>query len=447
MASSNTVRKAPAVFTHEGAKTTQANSVEQLRRSVMACMLFEDTFYEDGLSVADRIAAAAANVPLATVVDFAVEARRRQSLRHAPLWLTVAALNHPEFRKPGSGKSPTSPRQLLVDCISEVCQRADDMGELLSLYWKAGKRPLAAALKAGLAKAFGKFDAYRLAKYANKGAIRPRDVMFLVHPKPKDDAQAEMWKLLADDALPAPDTWEVALSGGADKRETFERLLLENKLGGLATLRNLRNMQEAGVDKHRVSRTLLEQAGKSGILPYQYIAAARAVPMWEDIIEPAMLAALAGSKQLAGKTVLLVDVSGSMNDPLSAKSQLRRIDAAAALAMLLREVCDSVEIAAFHNTVEPVVPRRGFALRDAIGKPRGGTETRRAVVWANGQGADRIIVITDEQSSSTISAPVGRGYIMNVGSNQNGIGYGSWTHVTGFSENLVRYIAEVEAAK
>jgi len=48
--------------------------------------------------------------------------------------------------------------------------------------------------------------------------------------------------------LATPDTWEVALSAGAsvDKREAWERLLAENKLGAQALLRNLRNMAEPG---------------------------------------------------------------------------------------------------------------------------------------------------------------------------------------------------------
>lgn len=432
----NVVRRANA-FTHEGARANHQSAVESLRRSVMACMLFEDSFYEDGLSIADRIAAAAEQVPVAQVIDLAVEARRRQSLRHAPLWLIVAALNHP--------KRDGVPRQAFVEGINEVCQRADDMSELLSLYWSKGKRPLPRALKAGLAAAFPKFDQYRLAKYAQRGAIRLRDVMFLTHPKPANAEQAAVWKLLADDALPPADTWEVALSGGADKRATFTRLLKDGTLGGLATLRNLRNMQEARVERGLIADTLLKQAGRSGILPFQYVAAACAVPAWEDIIEPAMLAALVNVKRLPGKSVLLVDASGSMLDPLSAKSTLKRFDAAAALAMLLREVGEEVEIAAFNTGVRPVPPRHGFALRDALGRPGGGTDTRHAVRWANTRFADRIVVITDEQSATSIPAPNCKGYVMNVAAYQHGIGYGSWTHVSGFSENLVRYIAESEA--
>jgi hypothetical protein len=39
----------------------------------------------------------------------------------------------------------------------------------------------------------------------------------------------------------------------------------------------------------------------------------------------------------------------------------------------------------------------------------------------------------------------GRGYVINVTSNRNGVGCGLWTHVDGWSEAVIDYIAELEA--
>ena len=86
--------------------------------------------------------------------------------------------------------------------------------------------------------------------------MKLRDVLFLSHAKPRDEAQAALWKRLIAGELVAPDTWEVALSSGADKREAWERLLTERKLGALALLRNLRNMQEAQVREELVVESL-----------------------------------------------------------------------------------------------------------------------------------------------------------------------------------------------
>ncbi len=37
-----------------------------------------------------------------------------------------------------------------------------------------------------------------------------------------------------------------------------------------------------------------------------------------------------------------------------------------------------------------------------------------------------------------------RGYFVNVGTYQNGIGYGKWCHVDGFSEAIMSYIQTFE---
>lgn len=428
-----------AARTHEGAAVRHTTPIDELRRTVLGCLLFEDMFYEDGLSVADRIAAAAAKVSPHQVLELARDARFDHGLRHTPLWLLVAALDHSR-----RGEC----RATLPVAIAAICDRADLPGELLAQYWRKGRRPLAKALKIGLAAALARFDAYQLAKYAQRGAIRVRDVLFLTHAKPRDEAQAALWSQLAEDTLQPADTWEVALSSGADKHATFTRLLKEEKLGALAILRNLRNMVEAGVDKTLVAMELQRTAPRSRILPFQFIAAARAVPRWEDIIEPAMLAACEALPKLPGKTVLLVDTSGSMSDPLSAKSQLRRIDAAGALAVLAREICDQVEVLRYDTVAQAVPPRRGFALRDAIGSPCGGTDTGKAARTALMAHPDaaRVLIFTDEQSMTALpQLPAGvRGYVMNVAAYKHGLAWGAWTTISGFSDAVLRFVAESE---
>jgi len=89
-----------------------------------------------------------------------------------------------------------------------------------------------------------------------------------------------------------------------------------------------------------------------------------------------------------------------------------------------------------------------LALRDAItvSQPHGGTYLGKALASLPGE-YDRFVVITDEQSADIIPAPKGKGYMINVGSYKNGIGYGKWTHIDGFSESVVRYIQAAEKAE
>src|SRR6185369_12747391 len=185
-----------------------------------------------------------------------------------------------------------------------------------AIYWADGRTPLAASVKKGLAAAFTSFDEYALAKYDRSGPVKLRDVLFLCHARPRDAAQAELWKRLAAGELATPDTWEVALSSGGDKRAHWERLLVEGRLGALALLRNLRNMKDAGVSEDYIAAAL-ETVRTDRVLPFRFLAAARYAPQWEPNLERAMFRSLEGAPKLAGRTVLLVDVSGSMVAPLS----------------------------------------------------------------------------------------------------------------------------------
>lgn len=421
--------------THEGGVACRVGNKDQLRRTVMACLLWESGFYESGQAIADRIKRLAADCDPEDVRAIAIEARQKHKLRHAPLFLTRELARRKGLR-PG----------LVSDTLCEVIQRADELAEFLAMYWSEGRQPLSRQVKKGLACAFTKFNEYALAKYNRDHTVKLRDVLFMVHAKPKDDDQAAVWKRLVDGRLATPDTWEVSLSGGADKRETFERLLRESKLGYLALLKNLRNMADSEVDSELVFSVLREGAAKSKALPFRFLAAARAVPRWESVIDECMLSSMGEMERICGKTAVLVDVSGSMNAALSQKSDLTRLDAAKALSILASGICESVRVFRFDDTTEEVPPRRGMALADAIGPSRGGTYLGRSVqhlarVFPD---ADRIIVVTDEQSADSVPAPHCRGYMINVASNQNGVGYGSWTKIDGFSESVVQYIAEME---
>jgi hypothetical protein len=345
-------------------------------------------------------------------------------------------------------------RGFVADTLERVIQRPDELTEFLAIYWADALGPMqqrkkaavSAQAKKGLARAFSKFDAYQLAKYDRDGAVRLRDVLFITHAKPKDEAQEKTWKQLVDGKLPSPDTWEVALSGGADKKKTFERLIAEKKLGALALLRNLRNMLHAGVSKKVIAKAL-DEMRTDRVLPYRFIAAAQHAPDLEPELEHAMFRSVEGHAKLKGKTIILVDVSGSMDSPLSGRSEMRRLEAAVGVAVLAREIGEDVEIFTFSDKVKKIAPRHGFALRDAIvtSQPHGGTWLGKAVEEVDRKDA-RLIVLTDEQSHDAVGAPKGVGYTVNVASYQHGVGHGPWRRVDGFSEKILDWIIATEAA-
>ena len=448
----NTAVLAPPIHTHEGGKATPTDAFHNLKRSVLTCMLWEDTFYEKGSDIAQRIADLIPQVKPEQVAALACEARDRMNLRHVPLFLLS------ELSKV-KGAGP-----LVADSLAHVIQRADELTEFLAIYWKDKKHPLSAGVKRGLARAFGKFDAYRLAKYNRDAKIKLRDVLFLCHAKPKDQEQVELWKRLIAGTLESPDTWEVELSAGKDKKATFERLLSEGKLGGLAVLRNLRNMIDAKVDERMIRARLSEGAARA--LPFRFLVATKHAPRLDDAIEQCMLLSVAQQEKLHGSTLLVIDVSGSMHGRLSAKSEMDRVEAACGLAILAREVCEKVVVYATagndgtrkHATKE-VPGRRGFALRDAVMKldeSLGGggiflVQCMDHIESVERQRFDRVVVFTDEQDCDLKLKPASAkllgkfNYLVNVANNRNGIVYGTqWHQIDGWSERCLDYIREVE---
>lgn len=451
----NTKAKGPSQLTHEGSHAMRLTPEKELRRSVMANMLFEGEFYENGESIADRIRGLVPKVSPDVVAEIARKARGDMNLRHIPLLLVREMAKIPSHKK------------LVSQTLYDVIQRPDELTEFLSLYWSENRQPLSAQVKRGLADAFGKFNEYSLAKHQHDDrAIKLRDVLRLCKPKPRDESQAALWKRVINRELQTPDTWEVSLSKGSDKKETFLRLMDEKKLGGLAFLRNLRNMHQAGIEQRVVSE-YARTVDLSRILPFRFISAANAVPHWEDTIESMMLRALDGMEKLPGKTALIVDTSPSMwMAKISAKSDMDRFDAAAAIAILIRELCENGAIWTFNEKAYPVPPRRGFGLKDSMAATKGNASYGgKAVEEANKIGYDRIIVITDGQwhvdgarsngyfgySSERPAVEAcpdpltNKAYMINVASYKNSVGYGKWIMVDGFSEAVIDYIKMAES--
>lgn len=467
MAKINVKQPTTPIYTHEGAPAVKTSPVNELRRSVLACLLWEDQFYESGEDIAARILRLAQEVDPVIVANLADEARHRFKLRHAPLMLLYALTLTAAGRPDG----------LISKTMEKVIDRADELTEFLAIYHKLGGKTLSGQVKKGLAKAFNKFDGYGLKKYDRDAAWKLRDVAFLSHVKPKDTKHAlTVARLVNKDRFPektkaggfavaealAPetfeklkpaDTWETNLSAGKDKKEYWTGALektaapgfVPGSLGYMALLRNLRNMIQAGVDPDLIRRALNKRQGYRKVLPFRYVAAAKHAPQFEPELDAALIASVQASQPLPGRTIILVDVSGSMDAGLSGKSELTRMEAGAVLASI---VPGDVRVFTFSYNAVEVPPRKGMAGVDAIirSQPHGGTNLGDAIVAVNKLPHDRLIVITDEQSHQRVPQPVAKqAYMINVASYKNGVGYGgNWTHIDGFSESVLRYIYEVE---
>lgn len=473
MSSSNYPAEGPR--THGGAVTFTLTPIEELRRTVLSCMLWEGEHYESGDSIAGRIKTLVPQCVPQAVAALAIEARNAQHLRHVPL-LLVREL----ARLPHVGR-------LVGDTLAEVIQRPDEIAEFLSLYWKDGKCSISKQVKLGLARAFRKFDEYQFAKHEHaNAAIKLRDVLFLVHGKPKTSSGKHtkyerhfeqngltpdelLYKAIVDRTLKTPETWEVKMSATkgdeVEGRAAFETMLKEGKLGYMALLRNLRKMTVLGVDRGLIEQAIKARKGASKVLPFRFISAARETPQFEALLDTAMVQGLAEAPKLEGRTLIVLDVSGSMCSLVGSKSTIDRLDAGAALCAILREQCEDVVVYATagndHSRTHAtalVRARHGMGLIDAFRKAYrtlgGGGIFLKPVMDFIGKSEkyDRIVVVTDEQDccvdaaqSPKLAEPsCAKAYLINVASYKNGIGYGKWTHIDGFSEATIDFIRAVE---
>lgn len=438
MASINKRKVSTPVFTHEGGKASHIGFEEKLQRTVLCCLLNEDTFYEDGESIKDRIKEYMGKVSTEFAIATLNKAKHEYHLRHTPLFmLTVLA----------------SQGKLTKELVYSTVTRVDDITELLAMYLADGKKKtLPKQLQKGLAMSFDKFDEYQFGKYkGSKKTVSLKDAVMLCHPKAPNDEKNALYKKIVDNSLATPLTWETELSAGKDKKAVFEGLLSQNKLGALALLRNLRNMEQAQVSQSAIVDGI-KKMNVRGIMPYNFYTANKySEGTYSKHLEAAMLqAARETFDKLEGNTLFMVDVSGSMNSKLAGKSEVSRGEAAASLAAIMDEVCEFDKVYTFDMDPHPT-RSKGFALADACSRCGGGTDVQgctNSAVASNTRPFDRVIIITDEQSSggrfSNAVLRIPHKYIVNVAPYQFGIAYGDFVHINGFSDGIFKYIAEYE---
>ena len=462
-ASQKTVGEIAGQITDAAAAQT---NIQYLRRAVLANLLWENIAYMDGQKVADEIARL---IPLCDPKDVAaltIEARVMQKLRHTPLFLAVEMCKH------------EATRPYVKEVLPKIITRADMLTDFMALYWMDGKCPICNAAKKGLAEAFHNFKEYHFAKYDRDAEIKLRDVMFMVRPKPVNQLEAVLYKKIADRALETPETWEVLLSQAhtpAEKAAVWEKLINEGKIGGKAMLMNLRNMQSAGVPRPTIVKGLTELKGAM-LLPLDFLKAMRESNGLDREIEDAMLKTYENMPKLPGKTLFIVDVSGSMGSITSSGSAFSRLDQAASMAMLAANQCEDFELVCTAGSDYELreeqayikYPSKGFQMFkdiDAMYNKLGGggiftyqcLEKLRSKLGDKIHDYARIIIFSDSQDIDVSNygsknhdkkpRPFGKyNYICDVSCHTRGINYkGIWTaEISGWSEHFLTYIAAFE---
>ncbi|MFZ3494365.1 TROVE domain-containing protein [Streptomyces sp. 5.8] len=418
----------------------------------VANFVTQRTAYESGGARDDRDDRFAALVRGLAVEDPAWTAgllgwlRRDGNMRTASL---VGAAEYVKARLDAGATGGPSNRQV----VDSVLLRADEPGELLG-YWTATcGRNVPKPVKRGIADAVRRlYSGTSLLKYdtASRG-YRFGDVLNLVHASPDPDKpwQGELFRyaldrrhnpetaevpagnrtLLAHRALmelpvaerravvtaadgaerlaTAGMTWE-ALAGwlqGPTDAAAWEAVI--PSMGAMALLRNLRNFDGAGVSDAVAERVAAkisdpETVARARQFPFRYLAAHQHAPSlrWAYPLERALGHSLAHVPALPGRTLVLVDRSGSMWSPLSDRSQLNRADAAAVFGTALALRAEDADLVQFGSTSKAVGFRRGESVLKVLERfeDLGGTCTAKAVA-AHYAGHDRVLIVTDEQTT------------------------------------------------
>lgn len=411
----------------------------------------EDTFYEGALERDNRFKAlvrAVATEDPAWVQRWVLWLRTEGNMRSASVVAALEGAAALLARKQPGG------RQLVASAL----KRADEPGEALSYWFSTYGRTIPKPIKRGIADAArGLYTEYNWLKWdSDKSQFRFADVIELCHVDPgldpvrnillkhivdsrhdhgkeipsaltmirgNDDLRAlaiQTPHILTDTELlrAAGFTWEDALSllGSVAKEPLRSQLkarvwaAIVPNMGYMALLRNLRNISQE-ISDFRVKQSVAariadpDQVLRSKQFPYRFLSAHKAVSDyahdWAPALEQALAASVSNIPALPGRTLILVDVSSSMRDRLSAKSDMNRAEAAGLFGavLALRNQGSSTLVKFDDRSEEVPVPRNGSVLQLArTFQPRGGTYPTRAV-QQHYQGHDRVVIITDEQGA------------------------------------------------
>ncbi|MFP3598371.1 TROVE domain-containing protein [Chryseobacterium sp. SIMBA_029] len=373
------------VMNYEGAKAYIMTPAEELYTAVVTTGL-SNTTYEKGNERLNRIQSLIMKNDPEFVAKLAVYARKEMYLRSIPLVLTTELARQ------------TSGTDLVSRTVDGVIQRADEITELLAYYQLANERTevkklnrLSKQIQKGLVKSFNKFDEYQFAKYNRKAEVTLKDALFLVHPKAKDENQQVIFNKIVSDSLQTPYTWEVELSvlgqtrfaTEAERKSAFknkwEELIFSNKLGYMATLRNLRNILEAGVSPDAMSKVCHYLADEKAVrnskqLPFRFLAAYRELKTIDspylstvlETLEEAVLVSAYNIKSFGFGTsvVIAADVSGSMQQPVSPKSKILLYDIGLLMSMILQSQCKNVITGMFGDRWKRVSMPKNSILRN-----------------------------------------------------------------------------------
>ena len=431
-------------FTAEGGMGWQRTPKGELFLAAVTS-LNEDTFYETADERVNRIQTLTTDPEIVNSPEWALGMvrwlRQEVGLRSIP---TVVAISVVKARL-DAGLTGTN-RQIIEAAIGRLDEASDMIAGWMSLYGRnipsCVRRGVADALRARLSER----SYLKWLGRMNSGSVSLRDVINLTHPKPKDKTQTALIKLALDESygqkgddkqlpiirarrqfLAMDRDAQISVLTGPDAQDTIRKAALTHEviagaigtipadvwetlvpnMGYMALRMNLRRIEASGASRALIATinerlSDVDEAAKSRTMPVAFYAAHKNAPLaFAAALQDAANASLENVPALKGRTLVLLDRSGSMSYPMSAKSSLSCQDTANVFASALAIRGESVRVVAFDDHMEDVKVASTDLLRvvDQMPTARGCTYTPDAVAYAHKKGEkyDRIIILTDEQ--------------------------------------------------
>jgi 60 kDa SS-A/Ro ribonucleoprotein len=366
---------------HEGGEAFDADSAELALTKVVINNLLEDTYYESAEeqleSVKQEFDACAEENP-EFVLKLAKYARQEENLRQIPQALLVLAANDARTR------------EYVRDYATGVMSRTDEPLDVLAFHVAyTGSTSIPTSLQNSIEDAMHEWNEWQYAKWDQPNKEwQYRDLLNLVHPKPRDDERDVIFEKIAlgdlDDydvePLKQEDTWESSLSKDDDrsKKEKYEEQLAEGNMGLFPRIRQARDMLEAGVTADEIYGDVSDEwIRNSRLYPFRFYQAYKAIdgsgvkqsrglgttpfsgepdiPSGEareakEFLEHAMQVSTENLPSVLDDTFVAVDTSGSMNSSVSNESDLQCVEIASLFGALVYR--QGADLSAFASSIE-----------------------------------------------------------------------------------------------
>jgi len=285
----------------------------------------------------------------------AVRLRTEDHIRITPQVILVSAANMESVKG----------THLISKYGDQITQRPDEPSIQLAYQLSAFKKPIPNSLKKVWHKVLSSYTPYQLAKYKMENRkVKTIDVVRLCH------ANSEAIDLLVKDKLKLKgDTWESIISLEGSSKETWTKAI--NKMGHMALLRNIRNLDKVNIDPNLYLPKLKDGVKNGKQLPFRYFSAYEANqpcdPNILDAIEECLELSLGNMPHFDGRVMSLCDNSGSAHGTFTSKmGTVKGSDIANLSAIITGKISDEGYIGIFGDKIATCPVRKKASIFDQL---------------------------------------------------------------------------------